>query len=81
MTKRRGCLTRRPPQTAGDTIEVNGVKMTHRSGVRLVDSNGDVFLELVDQACFVDGKWYILRLCVEDVEEKLRKSDKHRGVD
>ena len=56
--------------------------MRHNSsGVRLVDSNGDVFLELVDQACFVDGKWYILRLCVEDVEEKLRKSDKHRGVD
>lgn len=59
--------------------QINGKTVQHSTGVRLVDENGKIFLELVDMAIAVDGRWYVARLCTDDIEKELKKAEPHAG--
>lgn len=56
--------------------QVNGKTIQRSTGVRFVDEEGRITFELIDQAIAIDGRWYATRLCTEDVEKQLKKTEK-----
>ena len=56
--------------------QVNGKTIQRSTGVRLVDEEGQITFELIDQAIAIDGRWYVVRLCTEDVEKQLKKAER-----
>lgn len=66
-------LSGKPLRENGDrgAKNVNGKMIKYSSGIRIVNSAGDIVLEFVDRAIAVDGRWYVIQLCTESVEKKL----------
>lgn len=56
--------------------QVNGKTIQRSTGVRFVDEEGQITFELIDQAIAIDGRWYVTRLCTEDVEKQLKKAER-----
>jgi hypothetical protein len=55
--------------------QINGKTVRRSTGVRLLDKDGKIVFELVDMAIAVDGRWYVTRLCTEDLEQELKKNE------
>ena len=56
--------------------QANGKTIQRSTGVRFVDDEGQITFEFIDQAIAIDGRWYVTRLCTEDVDQQLKKSER-----
>lgn len=62
------------PEDQLEAKEMKGKKLLACNGIRLTDGDGKLILELIDHVVAIDGRWYVDRLCIEQIERELQKA-------